>query len=935
MLSIGRLSSASGAANYFIKGGEGQIAGYYADQKQGSQWGGGAKEILGLPDGQVDQKTFEALLAGKVSDTQTLGRKRNGELEHDPGRDFSFSLPKSASLLMLGHLRGKVEAAAISSVITTMNYYETHLAQTRIYDKETGKQPKTGGQKILFAAFPDFLSRASDPQFHIHVTALNIAIGEDGKTRSIDYYLAYKYKVLLGNIQRAEFAKNMKALGVSPKPAGKNGLWELEGSTPELLKQFSKRRNDMVRQAPHKVNDPEAMARLAIITRPVKQHIDKDALLARWQAEFKQHGTSIEEYTKTVLNAPQKNKYDLSPKAAIDYAISHMSETEARLDRFELLQHAMMYSFGNVDIKSMEAELGRRVEKGDLLITEDKRWLQSGKTHRLEQKLVSELKKGHLKAKVTTSQALEKEQHKLEGLTHGQKKAAELILRDAHRFNGVNGTAGTGKTYLLEKTLPILKAQGYELIGMAPTDQAVKGLMDSKVFDQTLTVQKFHKAPRGNSKTVLVIDEAGMAGNEKLHAILNYANSKNMPKVVIMGDTNQLPPIEAGRPFALLIENGLRTVNMDDIVRQKKEHHKKGVLELSQHKVREAFQTFNKEIHEVPRDELEKYALNLRAKMNDPSIIVNTNAQRVAINKAISSQRGQDLQSGPGFEQRIWTPVYLSKTQKKMASNYEGASHIRFARDVGKDFKRGEIYRITKVDHERAELILKSGSSLKAYRPARHGSGDSFTQVYNQSEITLHAGDKIKFRQTDRKLGISNNDRGKIRSISDGHVVVALDDKKAISFPQGHRMLGHLDHAWANTTYSSQGATVTDNIAIMKADHNPLNTLEALYVAWSRHKDNLAIVTDDKDRLLRIISEKLDLAKEHIEFKEPRKMQVADPQTIIEKAQKSNPRETEKPIERESSRIAERPLEHQEERKQQKIELDKIQRQRERGGRGR
>ena len=106
-------------------------------------------------------------------------------------------------------------------------------------------------------------------------------------------------------------------------------------------------------------------------------------------------------------------------------------------------------------------------------------------------------------------------------------------------------------------------------------------------------------------------------------------------------------------------------MNMDDIVRQKKEHHKKGVLELSQHKVREAFQTFNKEIHEVPRDELEKYALNLRAKMNDPSIIVNTNAQRVAVNKIISSQRGQDLQSGPGFEQRIWTPVYLSKTQKK------------------------------------------------------------------------------------------------------------------------------------------------------------------------------------------------------------------------------------------------------------------------------
>ena len=169
--------------------------------------------------------------------------------------------------------------------------------------------------------------------------------------------------------------------------------------------------------------------------------------------------------------------------------------------------------------------------------------------------------------------------------------------------------AGTGKSYLLKKTLPILKEQGYQIIGMAPTLKALEGLTETQVFDKTLTVQKFHKAPTGHSKTVLVVDEAGMVGNEIMHSILNYANRKNMPRVVLMGDPSQLPPIEAGRPFKLLLDKGLRSVRMEDVVRQKSARHRKAVVEISKGKVREFFQTINKEIHEVPKDQLESCLL--------------------------------------------------------------------------------------------------------------------------------------------------------------------------------------------------------------------------------------------------------------------------------------------------------------------------------------
>ena len=77
----------------------------------------------------------------------------------------------------------------------------------------------------------------------------------------------------------------------------------------------------------------------------------------------------------------------------------------------------------------------------------------------------------------------------------------------------------------------------------------------------------------------------------------------------------------------------------------------------------------------------------------------------------------------------------------------------------------------------------------------------------------------------------------------------------------------------------------------MQANQSPLNTLEALYVAGSRHTDNLAIITDDKNRLMKIITEKLDVAKEQIRFTEPEQKQLVDTNTIL--AQDRNQEEQE------------------------------------------
>ena len=71
--------------------------------------------------------------------------------------------------------------------------------------------------------------------------------------------------------------------------------------------------------------------------------------------------------------------------------------------------------------------------------------------------------------------------------------------------------------------------------------------------------------------------------------------------------------------------------------------------------------------------------------MNNPSIIVNTNLQREAINKVIKSEIMSKPGTGEGHIQKIWRPVHLSKAQKTKVGSYEGASHIRFTRHVGNE----------------------------------------------------------------------------------------------------------------------------------------------------------------------------------------------------------------------------------------------------------
>ena len=147
---VRNLTSASATSEYFQMDG-----GYYlknddgalqqaeqAEHRNGSAWHGRGARALGLEPGKhVWAGKFDKLLKGHVIGTDLrLGRLRDGQHEHRPGFDITFSAPKSVSLAALlpteTHPRGDrgVMRAHDEAVRSTLDWIEDTMLETRGWD---------------------------------------------------------------------------------------------------------------------------------------------------------------------------------------------------------------------------------------------------------------------------------------------------------------------------------------------------------------------------------------------------------------------------------------------------------------------------------------------------------------------------------------------------------------------------------------------------------------------------------------------------------------------------------------------------------------------------------------------------------------------------------------------------------------------------------
>ena len=139
----------------------------------------------------------------------------------------------------------------------------------------------------------------------------------------------------------------------------------------------------------------------------------------------------------------------------------------------------------------------------------------------------------------------------------GERRAAFWELTDAKGLAVLAGEAGTGKSTTLAAVRDAYEAAGYRVIGMSWTNQVVQNLQQDGFRDATTVAAELYRLDRGStrwdSRTVLIVDEAGMLSTKHLAEVTAQARAAGA-KLILAGDDKQLASIERGGLFGALKE---------------------------------------------------------------------------------------------------------------------------------------------------------------------------------------------------------------------------------------------------------------------------------------------------------------------------------------------------------------------------------------------
>ncbi|UEM18270.1 Ti-type conjugative transfer relaxase TraA (plasmid) [Bradyrhizobium barranii subsp. barranii] len=205
-----------------------------------------------------------------------------------------------------------------------------------------------------------------------------------------------------------------------------------------------------------------------------------------------------------------------------------------------------------------------------------------------------------------------------------EQRAAIAHLASGIRIAAVVGRAGAGKTTMMRAAREVWEAAGYRVVGGALAGKAAEGLeKEAGIQSRTLASWELRwKSGRDglDDRTVFVLDEAGMVASRQMALFVETA-SKAGAKLVLVGDPEQLQPIEAGAAFRAIVER-IGYAELETIYRQRQQWMRDASLDLARGRTAQALSAYRQQ-GRVFGSELKAQAIdNLIADWNrdyDPS----------------------------------------------------------------------------------------------------------------------------------------------------------------------------------------------------------------------------------------------------------------------------------------------------------------------------
>lgn len=792
---------------------------YTKDLSSLDSWQGVISKKLYLEEKKIEPEIFDNLIKKMT--------ERNGGNDNKKrvGIDLTFSCPKSISLALAKDDETKKDMleAQQKAVKETLDEIEKNGGFTfRITKNKVTTENKA--DNLLIGKFNHFVNRNGELDLHTHCVVFNLT-EKDGKEYSLNAKEILKKQTEWGLFFRQKMAKNLQAKGYKLNITdAKKGLFELAGFDREIIEQYSSRRLEILKkmEADGTAGSREAM-KANLQTRKTKKQVDLDKIYDKVRQEI-----FVNEKVKILKGRAKKNYFLAEQKKIASEVISEIEKETFAFTKEQLKKRIMSAGvLQNIDEKRAE----KLISENEKLVNLGNKELENGtikqfftteKNINIEDNIIAKMNQE--KGVIKTALAEEKSEKLLAEICNGgytpnreQVNAIHHILTNKDRIVGVQGLAGTGKTYSFTLVKKMADRENIEVKGICFTGKASEGLQADSGIEST-TIHSFlnklekdsgikqkttegikqdwdlSKVKSTGKKQIWVVDEAGLVDNRMMNYLIE-ASIKADAKLVLTGDYQQLPPVGAGEPMKNLIDNGMATAYMEDIRRQKDIELLNAVKEsvkgdtLNTYKILEQKQSY----HEIAD----------REKLQDEII------------KKVTSIKQEDLKEN----------LLLVQTNADR-KNYND--------------------KIQKVFIEQGRLTI--GNTFKIENSEGR---QERRKIYEGDRIVLLANDSMFFREIKggldyAKTKVNNGTMGTVKRVENDKIVVSLDNGKMVYFsPQKYKKF---DLAYAVTNYKAQGMTVKNCIVDMTTKGKS-NNRNALYVNISRAKFKAEIFTDDKKKL--------------------------------------------------------------------------------------
>jgi hypothetical protein len=344
----------------------------------------------------------------------------------------------------------------------------------------------------------------------------------------------YRHRLAADAIYRATYQRELvRTLGVEWTAADGHGNRELQGMPQDLVRGFSKRTGQIDAEldrleADGRERTPRLVKWTVQATRKPKQHEPPDTLYGRWRAEAAERGvdpdTLVWEVAGRTANRVQDQPLSDEVAGRLFDRLAGPDGLTAQASTFtrpEVLV-ALGAGLGGATRIELEALADRFLAEGVVSVVadralEERRW-STPELLAVEQRLVT-------RATGRTGEQTARVSHQVVGEALAAHPTAGTDQQAMVRLPAAGG--GSDRIATLS-----LQGEGFEEV--ATCDRLLGDLDRGQALD---------------SRTVLVVDEAGMLGSRKLARLLEHAHQAQA-KVVLVGGDRQLASSPPGVAFA-------------------------------------------------------------------------------------------------------------------------------------------------------------------------------------------------------------------------------------------------------------------------------------------------------------------------------------------------------------------------------------------------